>query len=607
MKNKPTTPTSDRLTEVTKKIGGANYPASSFLVVEDPESPSTWHLPVKSPTGTPDHRLMGAAWAALHGGYRGQKYAGPGKTQAISKLRRLYQDEDMETPSGEASNPETLDDLDSLMTETLTEVGRRIQKKQLEALQNAATALATFLKWAEYTDEDEPDEDGDGEGKPKKEGMTPVGSQTSEVFQSFMRAMGHDAWEHWWPVDLLLNHPTLGNALVAKEQEKQLYYAVGFVGGDGEAYTFQPIQEWKTVVLTYVEVAAPTPTPPTVPEPPEMEAETDPPTTPATESAGTPDPGTNQAQPTAETDGNPTAPASPTETTPETTPEPEALTEGQLSESFAGVVLEEQEGAEVPLSMDVVLIQPGFGNQRDNNYYPAEMLKRDAKVFAGAKMYESDHRDAEKSTRTWVSTVKAIKGFTDDGAPIGHVVVHDQNFAERVKALKTAGLLEKMECSILAVGKSKKGAVDGKNTNVVEEITQAISVDWVTRAGAGGRAIGLAETNQTPESETTPPEVLNEDSTPTAVYLTEAEVKEILDGRPGLPVPVKNRIAKAGPFETAERLAEFINEEVEYLKKVTGAGDPFAQTNPVTENGGAHRMTNEEYEQALDAVVQKYK
>jgi hypothetical protein len=31
---------------------------------------------------------MGAAWAALHGGYRGNKYEGPDRSAAIAKLKK---------------------------------------------------------------------------------------------------------------------------------------------------------------------------------------------------------------------------------------------------------------------------------------------------------------------------------------------------------------------------------------------------------------------------------------------------------------------------------------------------------------------------------------
>jgi len=56
------------------------------------------HLPTTT-DGKPDHRLMGAAWAALHGGYRGNKYEGPDKAKAIEKLKAMYNRENMPTPS----------------------------------------------------------------------------------------------------------------------------------------------------------------------------------------------------------------------------------------------------------------------------------------------------------------------------------------------------------------------------------------------------------------------------------------------------------------------------------------------------------------------------
>lgn len=55
------------------------------------------HLPTMK-NGKPDHGLMGAAHAALHGGYRGNKYEGPGKEGAISKLKSMYKSEGMDWP-----------------------------------------------------------------------------------------------------------------------------------------------------------------------------------------------------------------------------------------------------------------------------------------------------------------------------------------------------------------------------------------------------------------------------------------------------------------------------------------------------------------------------
>ena len=77
-----------------KKKDGVKY-----LVTDGDEG----HLPYTGADGKPDHRLMGAAWAALHGGYRGRKYEGPDKDGAVSRLKHLYQQEGMETPSEKAA------------------------------------------------------------------------------------------------------------------------------------------------------------------------------------------------------------------------------------------------------------------------------------------------------------------------------------------------------------------------------------------------------------------------------------------------------------------------------------------------------------------------
>lgn len=64
---------------------------SGYLVPPD-------HLPTEE-DGRRSHRLMGDAWAALHGGFRGRKYRGPEREAAIAKLRAMYAEEGMEPPS----------------------------------------------------------------------------------------------------------------------------------------------------------------------------------------------------------------------------------------------------------------------------------------------------------------------------------------------------------------------------------------------------------------------------------------------------------------------------------------------------------------------------
>jgi len=87
----------------TKTEADGQHPSSHYLVVEDAAKPSTWHLRVRDASGKPDHRLMGAAWAALHTGYRGNTYDGPNKADALKKLIALYKSEGLPTPASMAA------------------------------------------------------------------------------------------------------------------------------------------------------------------------------------------------------------------------------------------------------------------------------------------------------------------------------------------------------------------------------------------------------------------------------------------------------------------------------------------------------------------------
>jgi len=273
----------------------------------------------------------------------------------------------------------------------------------------------------------------------------------------------------------------------------------------------------------------------------------------------------------------------------------------EMAESFTQdeiALVEAEAGKPDLLYMDVQIIRPGWGNMRDNNFYPREMLQKHADKFVGAKMYESDHGD-DKTTRSWVSTIQEIKGFTGDGAPIARVAVHDPGFAQRVRNLKAAGLLEKMECSILASGSAKPFEAGGRKGKTVETITEVSSVDWVTRAGAGGKALSLAEDGGNmpienieppapviePVQETEPvtePVIITETE---AKPLDAAQVSEVLNTS-NLPEHARELLARIA-WKNANELQEAVASEREHIKALTGSGRPFgmaesgATTKPV--------------------------
>lgn len=92
----------------TKTEGGLDYPAKAYLIVEDADSPATWHLRVKDEDGMAVPGLMAAAWKALHGGIRGKTYIGKSKDKAIVRLIALYGLEGLDLPS--ATKEDSLQD-----------------------------------------------------------------------------------------------------------------------------------------------------------------------------------------------------------------------------------------------------------------------------------------------------------------------------------------------------------------------------------------------------------------------------------------------------------------------------------------------------------------
>jgi hypothetical protein len=310
------------------------------------------------------------------------------------------------------------------------------------------------------------------------------------------------------------------------------------------------------------------------------------------------------------------------------------VAEAQLSESAAGhaIGLAEADaftdiGPRAPLLMDVALIAPGWGNKKDKHYYPPEVLKRDAKVFEGIKMYATDHRPEEKSVRTEVAVIKACPtGFTNKGAPIAQVAVHDGDFAEQARNRAKLGTLESLECSILALGRTRKGEIDGQEGNIVEAITRGQSVDWVTKAGAGGHAVALAEDSggetvmseqekqekdeieETSEGAQTQEVTLTEQEQEQAreqeapQTLAEAEVEKLVEAT-NLPAAFKAAL-KAARYDSEDAVEAAIAEAVGEVKKLTGSGKPFAQgdTRPAQDRSLSERDKIIRFNKRLEAV-----
>ena len=479
----------------TKTVGGKKYPASDFLVVEDSDAPSTWHLQVKR-NGTPDHNLMGGAWAALHEGYRGNKYEGPNKQEAVTKLKALYKSEDMETPSEQAES----------MADVLQEASELIDKAR------GLGEVRGSLRDTAYRVED-----------------------------AFHAAFSpKDRWEGpYRDRDVFMGHPVLGDVIVVDHRDDGQTYAIKFTDGEG-GIEFVPRAEWQAVELVYLPKQA--------------------------------------AQAEAEMESSGLAVEVARDATDEDT--------AALSEAEAAAV---ETGRRAPVVIDFQVLTPGPGNKRDGHYYPADVVKRDIHVFEGVDVFACDHKEEERSERTKVGKVLSCPTrFTEAEAPVAQVLIYDPNQAEKARNRADADALGTLECSIFGNGRAQKGEIEGKEYKIVEALTKGIFFELVSKAGAGGKALNLAESERSPEpsgsgqggesmeekekAEATPVEEVEiEEANADEPQKLETEVVKEAVGKTNLPEFAKTALL-AREYATDDELKEAVDGAIAEVKKLTGSG-----------------------------------
>ena len=263
-------------------------------------------------------------------------------------------------------------------------------------------------------------------------------------------------------------------------------------------------------------------------------------------------------------------------------------------------IIENADGNSAPLKLRFAIIEPGFGNRKMNRYYAPEMLRENAAKFKGAKMYTTNHRDAEKSVRTEVGIIlESPVGYTETGGVIGEAGIFDEAFASSIRNRAALGVLGSLENSVYGDGTMRKGRVNGKDAMVVESIDTVSSVDWVTKAGAGGRALEIVENEedggQVAMSESVVEEAAVVEVEPSdggeaeaasvvevevegdahTAPLAEAAVAETVD-KTSLPATFKAAL-KVREYEDETSLAEAVEQAIADYTAATGSGKPFGQ------------------------------
>ena len=147
-------------------------------------------------------------------------------------------------------------------------------------------------------------------------------------------------------------------------------------------------------------------------------------------------------------------------------------------------------------TVSLKLISPGWGS---SGYYPAEVLERDGpKIFtAGTKMYW-DHPTAteaadrpERSLRDLAGELVTTARWEANGSDGPGLYGDSKVFSPFRESLDQ--LAPHIGVSIRATGTAVQGEAEGRTGPIIDQLLSAMSVDFVTEAGRGGRILELFE------------------------------------------------------------------------------------------------------------------
>lgn len=142
------------------------------------------------------------------------------------------------------------------------------------------------------------------------------------------------------------------------------------------------------------------------------------------------------------------------------------------------------------------IIAPGWGS---SGYYSADVLERDGpRVFtSGLHMYldhpsESEAVDRpERSVRDLAGRLTTDARWDPDGPAGPGLYAEAEVFGPFRDVLDQ--IAPHIGVSIRAAGMVSEGEAEGRAGRLVDSLVQAESVDWVTRAGAGGQVVMMLE------------------------------------------------------------------------------------------------------------------
>ena len=175
---------------------------------------------------------------------------------------------------------------------------------------------------------------------------------------------------------------------------------------------------------------------------------------------------------------------------------PDAIKESEDTEIIGDYIPLVEQAVRKDGTIPIRVIAPGWGT---SGYYSPEVLERDGPtVFTKGLHMHLDHPTVKEEAERPERSVKDLAAVLVDNAMwnsegiAGPGLYADAKVFEPYQAAINE-LAPHIGVSIRAVGKASHGEVEGRKGTIIEGITAAKSVDFVTAAGAGGEILQLFE------------------------------------------------------------------------------------------------------------------
>jgi len=205
--------------------------------------------------------------------------------------------------------------------------------------------------------------------------------------------------------------------------------------------------------------------------------------------------------------------------------------------------------------------------QGSSGFYPAEVLMRDGpRAFpAGTHVY-LDHPTSGEDQERPERSVKDLAGYLVDEArfeesPDGRGLFARIQFIDEIKD-RIKSLAPVIGLSIRAAGEVEQMP---NGQRVVRSISEGLSVDVVTRAGAGGRLVTMTESAkpESPPAEGTATTVVEESTTVSTTAGTGALRSEVVSLRESLSDRIEQLSVDQG------RLSQALRESLKLVKQIS--------------------------------------